>query len=318
MNESLNNLIAETNFINHNLNTIIEKNNLSNAYIFYGPENTGKKATAVKFISEIIKKNNSNIDSTIKIQDNNHPDYMIVEPTYLLRGNLVNQSEISSDFNQKIKPIIRIEQIRQIKNFLSRKSIQSDIKCIVIIDAHLFNEASSNCLLKTLEEPANGIFILLTSKINLLIDTILSRCQKIKFSAFTNEQLLKIVNESQEIKAAEIQKIANIDDLIFISNGSPGKLLKNLRWVKKISKDIILSLKYPDYNYEEALKLAKIITEDLNLSDQEILLDYLQCNWWRKTHRENLVNCLEDIKKNIVNNIQPRLAWEVGLLRIII
>jgi len=35
----------------------------------------------------------------------------------------------------------------------------------LIIDAHLLNEAASNCLLKTLEEPNNGIFILLTSKL---------------------------------------------------------------------------------------------------------------------------------------------------------
>ena len=40
------------------------------------------------------------------------------------------------------------------------------------MDAHLLNEAASNCLLKTLEEPTNGIFILLTSKIDHLIDTV--------------------------------------------------------------------------------------------------------------------------------------------------
>ena len=69
--------------------------------------------------------------------------------------------------------IIKIAQIRNIKTFLSQKSINSEKKIVLINDAHLLNEAASNCLLKTLEEPSNGIFILLTSKLNLLLDTCL-------------------------------------------------------------------------------------------------------------------------------------------------
>jgi len=48
---------------------------------------------------------------------------------------------------------------------------------------------SANYLLKTLEEPSNGIFILLTSKLNLLLDTIISRCQIVRFRSISSKQI---------------------------------------------------------------------------------------------------------------------------------
>ena len=159
---------------------IIKDNIISNAYIFYGPENIGKKESALRFIAEIIRTNNSDLHAYEKIKENNYPDYLKIEPTYISKGNLINQSEIDKEKNQTNKPIIRIEQIRNIKVFLGKKSIQSTKKFILIENADLLNESSSNCLLKTLEEPTNGVFILLTSRLNLLLDTIISRCQTIR------------------------------------------------------------------------------------------------------------------------------------------
>ena len=66
----------------------------------------------------------------------------------------------------------------------------------MVSDAHLLNEAASNCLLKILEEPSNGIFILLTSKLNLLIDTIKSRCQLIRFKSFSCTQIESFLREN--------------------------------------------------------------------------------------------------------------------------
>ena len=104
----------------------------------------------------------------------------------------------SSDTEKTIKSgseIIKIAQIRNIKTFLGQKSINSEKKIVLIIDAHLLNEAASNCLLKTLEEPSNGIFILLTSKLNLLLDTIISRCQIVRFRSFSSKQIKSILTK---------------------------------------------------------------------------------------------------------------------------
>ena len=58
----------------------------------------------------------------------NNPDFLLIEPTYLVKGNLVNRSEIDFDQYLSNQAIIRIDQIRKIRQFLSRKAIQSKKK----------------------------------------------------------------------------------------------------------------------------------------------------------------------------------------------
>ena len=305
-----------SNEINLRLDSIVKKNVISNAYIFYGPEYLGKKETALRFIAKIIGTYSSETDAYSKIADNNYPDYLQIEPTYISKGKLINQSEINNDKKQTTKASIRIEQIRNIKVFLSRKSIQAPKKFILIQDSHLLNESSSNCLLKTLEEPTNGVFILLTSSLNLLLDTIISRCQLIRFKPYSYQELKQILNKSQNITRDLLSGSDVLENLIFISNGSPGKLVDNLKMWNEIPENIKNEIKYPLKNYENILFLAKNITNVLDLNQQELLLNYMQSNWWKKTKDKKIAKIIENIKNNINSNIQPRISWEVGLLKI--
>ena len=298
------------------LDQIVQKKIISTAYIFYGPEHIGKKETALRFITEIIKNNNSDLDVYNKIKDNNYPDYLKIEPTYLSKGNLINKSEIDKEKNQTSKALIRIEQIRNIQVFLSKKSIQSTKKFILIENAHLLNESSSNCLLKILEEPTNGVFILLTSKFNLLLDTIISRCQTIRFKPYSNKELKQFLEQSKHKDRNLLIDSEVLENLIFISNGSPGKLLDNIESWNQIPENIKNEIRFPLKKYENILNLAKNITTSLNLNQQETLLNYIQRNWWEKTRNKKMAEILERIKKNINSNISPRLSWEVGLLQI--
>ena len=298
------------------LDKVIQENIISNAYIFYGPEYVGKKETALRFIAEIIRTKNSDLDAYSKIKDNNYPDYLKIEPTYISKGNLINQSEIDKERNQNIKAQIRIEQIRHIKVFLGKKSLKSTKKFILIENAHLLNESSSNCLLKTLEEPTNGVFILLTSRFNLLLDTIISRCQTIKFKPYSDKDLKQLIKYSKFNNQDVLSEAEVLENLIFISNGSPGKLLDNLEIWNQIPKTIKNEIDFPLKNYETILNLAKNITSLLDLNQQEFLLNYIQRKWWEGTKNKRIAEILESIKNNILSNVQPRLSWEVGLLKI--
>ena len=64
------------------------------------------------------------------------------------------------------------------------------------------------------------------------------------------------------------------------------------------------------------LKFSKLISEKLEIFQQIFLVNFIQQIWWRKTRDINLVTKLESLKKHIDNNVQPRLAWEVTLLKI--
>ena len=301
--------------VNIFLKKIIKNKSLANGYIFYGAEGLGKKQTALKFIKEIFKQSSPSENVEEKITNNNHPDFLIIEPDSLL----AKKSSGSFDLEKTIKSeseIIKIAQIRNIKTFLGQKSINSEKKIVLIIDAHLLNEAASNCLLKTLEEPSNGIFILLTSKLNLLLDTIISRCQIVRFRSFSSKQIKSILKEYLNTSKSEINTNLKFEDLINSANGSPNQLLKNIEIWNDFSDEIISKLDSPIKNSLEILEISKLISEKLEISQQICLVNLIQTIWWRKTKNIGLVKKLENLKYLLRKNIQPRLAWEIAFLKI--
>ena len=306
-------------FLNEEVNTflknIIKNKSLANGYIFYGAEGLGKKQTALQFIKEIFKQSSPSENVEERITNNNHPDFLIIEPD----SPLSTKSSGSLDLEKTKKSgseIIKIAQIRNIKTFLSQKSINSEKKIVLIIDAHLLNEAASNCLLKTLEEPSNGIFILLTSKLNLLLDTIISRCQIVRFRSFSSKQIKSILKEYLDTSKLNIHTQLKFEDLIDSANGSPNQLLKNIEIWNDFSDEIINKLDSPIKNSLEILEISKSISEKLEIFQQISLVNLIQTIWWRKTKNIGLVKKLENLKYLLRKNIQPRLAWEIAFLKI--
>ena len=303
--------------VNKCLNSIIKNKSFANGYIFYGAEGVGKKQTALQFIKEIFRQYSPSENVEEKITKNNHPDFLIIEPESLL----TTKHSRSSDLEKTIKSgsdIIKITQIRNIKTFLGQKAINSEKKIVLIIDAHLLNEAASNCLLKTLEEPSNGMFILLTSKLNLLLDTIISRCQIVRFRSFSSKQIKSICEDYLDASKLKINAKLKFEDLVNSANGSPVQLLKNIEIWSELSDEIINKLNSPLKNSLEILEVSKLISEKLDIKQQIYLVNFIQIFWWRKTKNFDLVKKLEDLKFNLKKNIQPRLSWEITFLKILI
>ena len=297
------------------LKSIIKNKSFANGYIFYGAEGVGKKQTAFQFIKEIFKQSSPSRNIEERITNNNHPDFLIIEPSAHLEAKRLK----SSDLEQRTKSgseVIKISQIRNIKIFLGQKSINSEKKVILIIDAHLLNEAASNCLLKTLEEPSNGIFILLTSKLNLLLDTLISRCQIVRFRSFSGKQINSILKDYLDPSKFNINRKFKLQDLINSANGSPRHLLKNIEIWNELSDEIISKLDSPLKNSLEILKVSKLISEQLEIYQQISLANLIQIIWWRKTNNVDVVKKLENLKSHLRKKIQPRLAWEITFLKI--
>jgi len=113
--------------VNQYLYKTIKNKSFANGYIFFGAEGVGKKQTALQFIQEIFKQSSPSENVEERITNNNHPDFLIIEPNSLLS----TKSSGSSDLEKTVKSgseIIKIAQIRNIKTFLGRKSITSEKK----------------------------------------------------------------------------------------------------------------------------------------------------------------------------------------------
>ena len=301
--------------VNTFLNNIIQKKSFANGYIFYGAEGVGKKQTALKFIKDIFKESSPFGNIEEKITKNNHPDFLIIEPSSLLEAQRSKVADLKKTTKRESE-IIKVDQIRNIKTFLGQKSINSEKKIVLIIDAHLLNEAASNCLLKTLEEPNNGIFILLTSKLNLLLDTIVSRCQLFKFRSFSRQKINTILEDYLNTSQFNISRKLKIEDLINSANGSPSKLFNNIEIWHELSDEISNKLNSPLKNSLEILEVSKLISEKLEIYQQINLINCLQFIWWRKTKNVELIKQLEKLKFYLRKNIQTRLAWEIIFLKI--
>ena len=301
--------------VNTYLNRIIKNKSFTNGYIFYGAEGVGKKQTALEFIKEIFKQSSPSGNIEERITNNNYPDFLIIEPTSTLEAKRSKSSDLEKT-TKSGSEIIKIAQIRNIKTFLGQKSINSEKKIVLILDAHLLNESASNCLLKTLEEPNNGIFILLTSKLNLLLDTIISRCQIVRFRSVSSKQINSLLKDCLDPSQFNIDTKFKLEDLINFSNGSPGKLLKNIEILNALPDEITDKLNSPIKSSLKILEVSKLITENLEIRQQICLVNLMQINWWKNTKNVDVVKKLEKLKVHITKNIQPRLAWEITLLKI--
>ena len=62
--------------------------------------------------------------------------------------------------------------------------------------------------------------------------------------------------------------------------------------------------------------LTKSISEKLEIFQQISLVNLIQAIWWRKTKNIGLAKKLENLKYLLRKNIQPRLSWEITLLKI--
>ena len=104
--------------------------------------------------------------------------------------------------------------------------------------------------------------------------------------------------------------------MIKSANGSPGKLLNDIKIWNELPIEIKNNLDFPLNDTLELLKTSKLISEELEIDQQIFLINFLQKKCWEKTKNKSLVKKLEDLKVHLKSFIQPRLAWEVALLKI--
>tara|TARA_Y100001968_G_scaffold164515_1_gene150573 strand:- start:771 stop:1730 length:960 start_codon:yes stop_codon:yes gene_type:complete len=297
------------------LESAISKEHLSSAYLFSGPEGVGRRKTAKVFIETILDKNFDNENTKRRIETNNHPDLLWIEPSYLVQGKSISQSQARiENISMKSPPQIRHNQIKEIIIFLGKKPLESKRKIVIIEDLEKINESASNALLKTLEEPNTGLFILIAQSPEKLLSTIRSRCQIVPFIRLNDNQVKKIIhpiNVSQNMNNISSEQLQVLMDF---SYGSPGKYQINLQYWSALSIPLKQKIEVKLTNPIELLELAKLITDELNLEQQIWLISYLQNKIWRKEKSSYRVKKLEELRKQILSFVQPRLAWEVCLL----
>lgn len=166
------------------------------ALLFYGQVAIGKKALALEFI-KLLNCQAENFEqrpcqicrSCQDIEKNVHPDLFIVEP---------QQKEI------------QIGQIRDLHSHLALRAYSAPFKTAVINQAHCLNVTAQSAFLKLLEEPkGKTLFVLVTEYPEMLLPTILSRVERLRFYSAplktqADEHQKKIISEMLKVSKQDI------------------------------------------------------------------------------------------------------------------
>jgi DNA polymerase-3 subunit delta' len=225
--------------------------------------------------------------------------------------------------SRRAAPQLRLEQIREVSRFLARRPVEAP-GCLVVLDgAEAMAEGAANALLKTLEEPGDGLLILIASAPDQLLSTIRSRCQLIPFGRLDAPQLAQVLQTHAPAVPAAIAGetgVANDDppELLQLAAGSPGALLELRRQWQALPPGLTERLLAVQGCRDplQALELARELTEALEGEQQQWLLQWWQQAHWNRHHEPELLRRLERLRSHLQAYVQPRLAWEVALLEL--
>lgn len=155
----------------------------SHSFIFEGIPGCGRRKTALALIQALFCSSFADdacgvCSSCRKIAGGNHGDIHIVVP-------LPDKRDIS------------VEQLRELQRELSLRPYEAPRKACIMEPAERMSVNAANSLLKTLEEPpGNALIILLTENADMLLPTIRSRCQLIRFSPLSLENIRLLLEKS--------------------------------------------------------------------------------------------------------------------------
>ncbi len=280
------------------LNSAIASNRIAPAYLFAGIDGVGKTLAARIFVSKLLESGNIT----------NHPDVLWVEPTHLHQGALFTLSQLEAlGITRTSKPSTRVEQVREIAQFLSQSALVGTRKIVVISDADQMNPSAANALLKTLEEPGSNNCIILISSQSLL-PTIISRCSIVPFRPLCYADF-KLVLENLD-RTDVLQQ----PTVLAMAAGSPGLAIAYDQIYRSLPPKL-LELRPPSAGNSilEALQVTQEI-KMLDLEQQKWLLDFLQHQWWRQYQDSKLVTRVEPAKSALNKSVSPRLVWDVLLM----
>ncbi|MES2126306.1 MAG: DNA polymerase III subunit delta' [Pseudomonadota bacterium] len=163
---------------------------MPHAILFHGAAGTGKsgfiEAFAQALLCENVQADGHACGTCVScgwFDQGNHPDYRRVRPEALedepSGEGEEGEGEKKSKSAKAPSKEIKIEQIRNLADFMNISTHRQGLRVVVLYPAEALNTPASNALLKTLEEPPPGtVFLLASNSLDRLLPTILSRCRK--------------------------------------------------------------------------------------------------------------------------------------------
>lgn len=299
------------------------KGTVPHALLFSGPEGTGKMQTALAFAHYLLCDNRSQGDDACghcpacaKMSKLIHPDLHFAFPV-INRSKATGRKTISDDeitrwrefllthdyfgYDEWLdaldagnqQAMIYTDESDSITQKLQLTSSQGGYKIVIIWLPEKMHITCANKMLKLLEEPpAQTLFILVSDNPGQIIETILSRTQRIEFAPIPTEQIAqRLTGPGYMLEQAQATEIAHL------SEGSWLKAIQALRIDAGSAEYLELFMQMMRMAYARRLKELKLVSEDLASRGRE----------WQK---DFLTYCQRMVRENFINNLRrPELVY---------
>ena len=262
----------------------IKYNKIAHAYVFAGPRGTGKTSTAKIFAKTLNCLNNSNGLSCEKCE-------MCIN-----YNDSVDIIEIDAASNNGV------EEIRSLRDNVKVAPYNSKYKVYIIDEVHMLSNSAWNAFLKTLEEPpSHVIFILATTEINKIPETVKSRCQIFSFNKIDENTMNEYLNKICNNESIKINSDA-LNAIVKLSNGCLRDALSYLDKISKYDKNIDIELLEKSFGIinEDTLENLYMNIKESKVNDIAIIIDHISTTGITPL---NFINSFVDylLEKIIVN-----------------
>jgi len=243
---------------------------------------------------------------------------------------------------EKNKSTIGVSSIRTLIEEINKKPYEGDKKVIIIYEADKMTAQAQNALLKTIEEPPKNVtMLLLCENLEVILDTVKSRCQIHKLKSLTVDE----IKEFLKINYPDLS-LEEIRVIVAFSDGIPGKAEKfieddSFKNIRNITLEILLVLnkvgteeliKYEKKlsnqkeNFKEILTaflsyirdtiIYKEIEEENIIINIDKLLNIKElANIYSFNKLNGIINIINATRENLDRNVNPGLTFEVMLLK---